>query len=103
MRLEQRVIADALGTILMHNVADAEGDRVLKKGTRLTGDHLVLLAELGREVVDVAVLEADDVHEDEAALALAEVLRTEQLTLSRPGGGRVNLRSQVDGLLEVNA
>ncbi|MGQ9600789.1 MAG: molybdopterin-binding protein [Anaerolineae bacterium] len=48
-------------------------------------------------------MEADDVHEDEAALALAEVLRTEQLTLSRPGGGRVNLRSQVDGLLEVDA
>ncbi|MGQ9600788.1 MAG: hypothetical protein ACUVWZ_15405 [Anaerolineae bacterium] len=55
MKLEQRAIADALGTILMHNVADAEGDRVLKKGARLTGDHLVLLAELGREVVDVAV------------------------------------------------
>jgi molybdenum cofactor cytidylyltransferase len=53
--------------------------------------------------VDVAVLEADDVHEDAAALALAEAMQTDELSLSRPAGGRVNLRATVDGLLEVDA
>jgi len=103
MRLEQRARAEALGTILMHNVADASGARTLKKGTFLTEGHLAQLAEMGRERVAVAVLEDDDVHEDQAALTLAQALQTRNLLLSRPDGGRVNLRTAVDGLLEVNA
>jgi molybdenum cofactor cytidylyltransferase len=103
MRIEQRSISDVMGTILMHNVADAEGKRSLKKGTLLTEKQVAELAEMGRQTVEVAVLEAGDAHEDDAALILAEALRTASLSLSRPSGGRVNLRSDVDGLLEVDA
>jgi hypothetical protein len=103
MRLEERAIADAEGTILLHNMADADGRRILKKGIRLDGEHLAQLARLGRTAVPVAVLEADDVHEDEAALALAEALQTGALSCSRPLGGRVNLRARVDGLLAIDA
>jgi molybdenum cofactor cytidylyltransferase len=103
MRLEQRDVAEALGTILMHNVADATGARALKKGTLLTEEHLAQLADMGRASVDVAVLEAADVHEDAAATTLAEALQAGPLYLSRPGGGRVNLRTRVDGLLQVDA
>lgn len=103
MRLEERAVSDAAGTLLVHNVADPQGQRVLKKGTRLTEDHLSQLAELGRERVTVAVMEADDVPENEAALALAEALQTEQLRQTRVTGGRVNLAAEVDGLLEVDA
>lgn len=103
MRLENRTISDAQGTILMHNVADAEGRRTLKKGIRLDEGHLAQLTESGRLAVEVAVLEADDVHEDDAALGLAEAMQTAELFLSRPTGGRINLRTTVDGLLEVDA
>lgn len=103
MRLEAVAVPEALGTILMHNVADDTGSKVLKKGTRLTEEHLAQLTEMGRAAVDVAVLEEGDIHEDEAALSLATALKSEHLTLSRPSGGRVNLRAQVDGLLEVDA
>ena len=102
MRLGTVTVPEALGTVLMHNVADDAGAKVLKKGTRLTGEHLGQLSEMGRATVDVAILEKDDVHEDEAALSLAATLKTEHLTLTRPTGGRVNLRAQVDGLLEVD-
>jgi molybdenum cofactor cytidylyltransferase len=103
MRLEKRTISDAEGTILMHNVAGTDGKRTLKKGIRLGKEHLAQLAESGRSSVDVAVLEVDDVHEDDAAVALAEAMRTEDLFLSRPAGGRINLRATVDGLLQVDA
>jgi hypothetical protein len=102
MRLEKRSISDGQGTILMHNVAGADGKRVLKKGVCLTEEHIGQLAATGRETVDVAVLEAGDVHEDDAALALAEAMQTQNLYLSRPTGGRVNLRTTVDGLLQVD-
>lgn len=103
MRLEERAVSEAAGTILVHNVADSEGRRVLKKGTRLTQDHLSRLAELGRQRVTVGVLGADDVHEDEAAVALAGALQAEALRITRVTGGRVNLVAEVDGLLEVDA
>jgi hypothetical protein len=103
MQLEERPIAQALGTILLHNVADAEGKRTLKKGIRLGEEDVAQLAEMGWAAVEVAVLGDDDVHEDEAALALAEAMQTEELYYSRAMGGRVNLRTRFNGLLEVDA
>jgi molybdenum cofactor cytidylyltransferase len=103
MWLEERAISEAAGTILVHNLADAEGHRVFKKGTLLTESRLSLLAELGHRTVTVAVLEEDDVHEDVAASTLAKALQTEALRTTRAAGGRVNLHAEVDGLLEVDA
>jgi molybdenum cofactor cytidylyltransferase len=103
MQVEERPTERALGTILLHNVADADGRRTLKKGTRLAEQHLAELSEMGRTMVEVAVLDAGDAHEDEAAQALAGALHTEHLSSSRVSGGRVNLRAAVDGLLEVDA
>jgi molybdenum cofactor cytidylyltransferase len=103
VRLEVVAVPEALGAILMHNVADEGGARALKKGTRPTKEHLGQLAEMGRATVRVAILEEGDCYEDEAAARPAAALKTEQMTLSRPAGGRVNLRAQVNGLLEVDA
>lgn len=103
MRFEERAISKAEGTILLHNVADVDGKRTLKKGILLGAVDLAELAAIGRDTVEVVVLEPDDVHEDQAALALAEAMQTETLFLSRPTGGRVNLRATVDGLLEVDS
>ncbi len=103
MRLEERKTDQAQGTILLHNVAGADGRRRLRKGTRLTDEHLAELAELGRTKIEVAVLDSDDAHEDEAALALAEAMQTEHLSFTRAMGGRVNLRTSADGLLEIDA
>jgi hypothetical protein len=102
MIVEERAVAEAVGTILMHNVAGAEGRRALRKGTLLTEADAALLAEVGRARVEVMVLEPGDAQEDEAAAMLAEALCTEQLYASPPAGGRVNLRANVDGLLAVD-
>jgi molybdenum cofactor cytidylyltransferase len=103
VRREERKVTDATGTLLTHNIADARGKRVLKKGTLLTEEHVGLLEGLGRPAVQVAVMDADDVHEDKAAALLATALQSEGLYLSPPAGGRVNLRASVDGLLQIDA
>lgn len=103
MKLEDRPVAEAVGMILMHNVADPDGKRVLKKGTRLTLDHVARLQAAGRQSVPVAVLEAGDAHEDEAAVVVANALVRGQVEATSPDGGRVNLRAKVDGLLEIDA
>ncbi|MGD8627268.1 MAG: 4-diphosphocytidyl-2C-methyl-D-erythritol kinase, partial [Anaerolineae bacterium] len=102
MQLEQRTVSNALGTVLLHNVMDETGTRILKKGTHLTETHLAQLAEIGRQRVQVAVLDEGDVAEDEAARTLAEALQTPELECLRPMGGRINLRATVDGLLLVD-
>jgi molybdopterin biosynthesis enzyme len=102
MQLEERAVSEVAGTILMHNLAGADGKTILKKGILLSEQNVAQLQALERPTVAVAVLEEHDVHEDEAAMALATALQTEELYLSRPAGGRVNLRTRVDGLLEVN-
>jgi hypothetical protein len=102
MQLEERAVRDALGTVLLHNVMDETGARILKKGTHLTEAHLAQLAEIGRDRIEVAILDDGDVTEDEAAQTLAEALQTAELECLRPMGGRINLRATVDGLLVVD-
>ncbi|HYN89457.1 MAG TPA: hypothetical protein VER55_13055, partial [Ardenticatenaceae bacterium] len=88
MRLEERPLPEVVGTILVHNLADTSGRKALKKGTFLQERHMALLEELGHERVEVAVLEAHDVHEDEAATRLAAALQTDGLRVTRAVGGR---------------
>jgi molybdopterin biosynthesis enzyme len=102
MRVKELAVPDAVGAILLRNVADASGKRILKKGVVLTAQHAAHLSDAGCATVEVAILEEDDVHEDEAARALAEAMQTDQLDLALSAGGRVNLRATTDGLLEVD-
>ena len=62
----------ALGKILGHNVAGADGKRRLRKGRALTAEDLEMLRSLGRTVVYVAEPGSDDVVEDEAVVATGE-------------------------------
>ncbi len=102
MRVERRTLATAEGHILVHNVVDATGRRVVRKGTRLDRQTLRKLAALGMTEVMVAVLDADDVHEDEAARVLAEALLTPELFITWGVGGRANLHSEVLGVVYVD-
>ena len=103
MRFEERAVSDTAGAILLHNLADAGGTRVLRKGVLLNDEHLARLAESGIDTVQVAILEDGDVHEDEAARVLAAAMQTDELELAPSAGGRVNLRATTDGLLQVDA
>jgi molybdenum cofactor cytidylyltransferase len=103
MRFEELAVWDAEGSILLRNVADASGKRILKKGIVLTMEHTARLLEMGSATVEVAILEEDDVHEDEAARTLAGAMQTGELDLALSAGGRVNLRAVTDGLLVVDA
>ena len=103
MKIEQRPLATAANTILVHNIAFPSGQTAVRKGVSLTERHLATLRELGHETVQVAVLAADDVTENEAAQTLAEALQTTYIEINQAAGGRVNLRAQVNGLFEVDA
>ncbi|NKC14460.1 MAG: NTP transferase domain-containing protein [Gammaproteobacteria bacterium] len=93
--------ADALGAILAHSVRLT--GRALKKGRVLERDDIAALLGAGHPVIAAARLEADDVHEDEAARRVAAPLCGDGLTVNAPFTGRVNLYAAHDGILRVDA
>ncbi|WP_299618736.1 molybdopterin-binding/glycosyltransferase family 2 protein [Pelagibius sp.] len=88
---------EAAGAILVHSLK-AKG-LAFKKGRRLSKADLAKLNKAGVGRIVVARLEADEVHEDEAATALAAAICGHGLTASESFTGRCNLMVQTRGLL----
>lgn len=100
-------VAQAEGAILAHThrlPGPDAGSRgpVFKKGRFLSNADVETLAAAGLTSVWAAVLEADDVPEDEAAQALAQPLIGSGVRAASASTGRVNLFSTVRGLVLVD-
>lgn len=98
-------VGSALGTILAHSVAVAQGR--LRKGKTLSTEDLTALAESGYHSVTVARLGDTDQDEDSAALALARALVPDPdaagLSLNAVGTGRVNILAASAGIAQIDA
>jgi molybdenum cofactor cytidylyltransferase len=91
----------AVGHILRHNLASADGHKALSKGRRIDAEDVPRLRALGLSQVRVAVLERGDVHEDEAARRLAAVVCGPGVIARPPAASRVNLLAEADGVVRV--
>lgn len=103
MQFGEIPIARLDGCVLGHNVIDAAGRRVLRKGTRLSADHVERLRALGHETVWAARLDADDVDEDAAAARVSRAAAGAGIELVGPRTGRVNLRAEHLGVVRIDA
>ena len=92
-------VLGAEGAVAAHSLRHASG--IIKKGTRLTAEHIARLKEEGISEIVVARLGPDDLHEDEAARAVAEILQGENIRLDAASTGRCNLYAEQAGLLVV--
>lgn len=105
MRFGTVALSDADGAILAHSVMLPEGR--LRKGCVLGQEELSRLRALGLAEVIVAQLEPEDLHEDEAALAVANALvpnpAAAGLRLKPVGTGRVNIHADGNGVVEVRS
>ena len=96
-------VAEAAGAILAHSIR-LPGGR-LRKGVTLDQSHVEALAAAGHDNVVVARLDGGDLHEDDAATALAGALAAGQGAL-HPGEaftGRVNLIADGPGVVVLEA
>ncbi|WP_350334789.1 molybdopterin-binding/glycosyltransferase family 2 protein [Coralliovum pocilloporae] len=93
-------LAEAEGGILAHSVRLEDG--ALKKGHRLDREALGRLDRAGIDEVVVALLEAGDCHEDEAARRLAHALCGDGCLEEEPFTGRCNLIASESGLLQFD-
>lgn len=105
MRFGPVPLSEAEGAILAHSVPVPDGR--LRKGALLGPDDIAKLRLTGREEIIVARLDGDDLHEDAAALAVAQALVPDPvaagLDLRPVGTGRVNLHARAAGVIDVLA
>ena len=93
---------DAVGTPLAHDVVRfAPGLKTVlfKRGHVVTAADVGRLKDSGNYFVHVA--EVRGVHENEAALRMANASSGKNIFLSKPGQGKVNLLAKTSGLLKV--
>lgn len=102
MKFEPVPLSTAKGKIMGHNVAGADGRRLVRKGKPLSDDDLDALRALGRTSVYIALLEEGDVDENTAARRVAEAVCGRGLSIVGGAVGRTNLLSNKAGLLRVD-
>lgn len=101
-------VEDAVGEMLCHDMTGISPGGV--KGVRFKRGHVIReedipeLLDIGKSHVYVWEPEADEVHEDDAALALAEVICDGNVVFDKkPVEGKIQLNAAADGLFCVKS
>lgn len=99
--------ADAVGTILAHDITEIRpGEfkgRAFKKGHVIKEEDVCHLQRLGKDNLFVLSMADDEMHEDDAAYALAKALIGPGVKIKgEPKEGKISLIAERDGLLKIN-
>jgi molybdenum cofactor cytidylyltransferase len=102
VQLKNVPIDQSVGAMLVHNIMGADGSKAFAKGHAVRADDIDRLRALGKTTVYAAVLDRDDVPEDEAVARLARAVAGDGVASSQPSGGRVNFYAAQRGALRLN-
>lgn len=97
--------ADAIdGAVLAHTISEPNGRHgaLLHKGHILSRDDWAVVAKSGVRELHVIRIEPGEVHEDEAARRLAEIVAGTGITCHDPVESQVRLSAAVNGIFQVD-
>lgn len=100
-------VTEAVGTVLAHDITEIRpGEfkgRAFRKGHIIRKEDVSHLQRLGKENLFVLHIADDEMHEDDAAYALAHALMGEGVKVKgEPKEGKINIIAETDGLLKIN-
>jgi hypothetical protein len=100
-------LTEAVGLVLAHDITEIRrGEfkgRAFRKGHVVKPEDICHLQRLGKENLFVLRLTPDDMHENDAARAMAEALIGEGVRIhGEPKEGKIDLVADRDGMLSVN-
>jgi hypothetical protein len=100
-------VTEAVGTVLSHDITEIRpGEfkgRAFKKGHVLREEDISHLQRLGKENLFILEINEDEVHENDAACAMAKALIGDGVLMAgEPNEGKINLIAERDGLFKVN-
>lgn len=107
MRITEITLEEAVGRPLAHDLTKIDVKKGIKgarfkKGQIITEDDFPILREMGKEHLTVLELDPDEVHEDDAALAMCAAVRGRNIAATEPSEGRITLSAARDGLLSFD-
>lgn len=94
-------VGQAEGAVLAHSTS--AGDHRYRKAHVLSGEDIAILAAAGLTEIVVALLEPDDLGEDDAAAAIAAAMSHRHIETKPAATGRVNLHARDAGVFTVDA
>lgn len=105
--LEKIPLEQAVGTVLAHDITEIRPGQfkgaAFRKGTIIRPEHLPHLRRLGKEHLYVLRLGPDEVHEDDAAKALAGAMAGPGIRCDEsPAEGKIGFHAARRGLFKVH-
>ena len=100
-------VEDAVGTRLAHDVTEIRPGEfkgpAFRMGHTVCEEDLCHLQRLGKNHLYVLGIEEDEIHENQAAVILAEALAGDGVVLeNEPREGKISIFAGIDGLLQVD-
>lgn len=100
-------VEEAVGLPLAHDITEIVPGKhkgpAFRRGHIVRQEDISKLLDVGKRNLYVMALEKDELHEEDAARRLAEAAAGENLKLTDPSEGRINLVAEISGLLKVDA
>ena len=98
-------VEDAVGMELCHDITamnDNFKGAAFKRGHVVTEVDIPKLLDIGKRTVFVWEAEADEIHEEDAALRMAAMAPVENTHYTEPSEGKVLLVAEKEGMFRVN-
>jgi molybdenum cofactor synthesis domain-containing protein len=96
----------AIGMSLAHDLTRVVPRKfkgaAFRKGHIITEEDIPELLKMGKENIYVVQLDPGEIHEDEAAISIAEAVTGKGLSKVGPREGKINLKSEYKGLVKIN-
>ncbi|WP_339207241.1 molybdopterin-binding protein [Paenibacillus sp. FSL K6-3182] len=104
--LREVSVYDAIGLRLAHDltriIPGQFKGRLFKRGHVVVEADIPNLLDIGKEHIYIMELGENELHEDDAAIRMAEALYDEKLILSEPHEGKVSIKANQLGLAEID-
>jgi len=97
---------DAVGQVLCHDITQiipgvVKGP-VFRKGHIVSREDIPVLLSVGKEHLYVWEKKEGILHEDEGAVILRDICINENMSADEPKEGKIEIRSEICGLLKIN-
>ncbi|MGI6451855.1 MAG: molybdopterin-binding protein [Desulfitobacteriia bacterium] len=100
-------VQDAVGLTLCHDITKVvPGEfkgRAFRRGHVIRPEDVEELKKLGKEHIFVWEENAGEIHEDEAAVRIAQAVGGANITYTQPQEGKTLLQATIRGLLKINS
>ena len=104
--LKKVKLEEAIGMTIGHDVTKVVPGEfkgaAFRRGHTLKKEDIPELLSMGKEHIYIIEEEEGEVHEEEAALRIAEAVAGSEFELSKPKEGKINIKSSISGLLKIN-